>query len=77
VKQPGGKTVHAWATEDDWNPDGLKSNMFKMEWPPRSGKYQNFPELDRASWFQTEAARERILKGQTVFLDRLNDALSA
>ncbi|MET4036574.1 putative NUDIX family NTP pyrophosphohydrolase [Bradyrhizobium sp. JR7.2] len=77
AKQPGGKTVHVWATEDDWNPEELKSNTFKMEWPPRSGKYQNFPELDRASWFQTEEARERILKGQSVFLDRLNEVLSA
>ncbi|MFK4522922.1 putative NUDIX family NTP pyrophosphohydrolase [Bradyrhizobium japonicum] len=77
AKQPGGKTVHVWAAEDDWNPEELKSNIFKMEWPPRSGKYQNFPELDRASWFETEAARERILKGQTAFLDRLRDVLSA
>jgi predicted NUDIX family NTP pyrophosphohydrolase len=76
AKQPSGKTVHVWAAEDDWNPDKLKSNMFQMEWPPRSGKYQNFPELDRASWFETEAARERILKGQAVFLDRLRDAFS-
>jgi predicted NUDIX family NTP pyrophosphohydrolase len=76
AKQPGGKTVHVWAAEDDWNPDELKSNMFQMEWPPRSGKYQSFPELDRASWFETEVARERILKGQAVFLDRLHDVLS-
>ena len=76
AKQPGGKTVHVWATEDDWNPDELKSNMFEMEWPPRSGKHQSFPELDRASWFETEEARERILKGQAVFLDRLQDVLS-
>jgi len=48
-----------------------------MEWPPRSGKYQNFPEVEWASWFETEAARERILKGQTVFLDRPHDVLSA
>jgi predicted NUDIX family NTP pyrophosphohydrolase len=77
AKQPGGKTVHIWATEDDWNPEELKSNTFKMEWPPRSRKYQTFPELDRASWFETETARERILRGQTVFLDRLNEVLSA
>jgi predicted NUDIX family NTP pyrophosphohydrolase len=74
ARQPGGKTVHVWAAEGDWNPDALTSNVFKMEWPPRSGKLQSFPELDRAAWFGFSEARERILKGQTVFLDRLRDA---
>lgn len=74
AKQPGGKTVHVWAAEGDWNPDALTSNVFEMEWPPHSGKLQSFPELDRAAWFGFSEARERILKGQTVFLDRLRDA---
>jgi predicted NUDIX family NTP pyrophosphohydrolase len=71
AKQPGGKTVHVWAAEDDWNPDELKSNMFEMEWPPYSDRLQSFPELDRAGWFDIAEAREKILKGQAVFLDRL------
>jgi predicted NUDIX family NTP pyrophosphohydrolase len=75
ARQPGGKIVHVWAVEDDWNPQALKSNMFEMEWPPRSGKQQSFPELDRAVWFDVTAARERILKGQAVFLDRLIEAM--
>lgn len=77
AKQPGGKTVHVWAVEGDWNSEELRSNIFEMEWPPRSGKRQSFPELDRAVWFDVISARERILKGQAVFLDRLMDAMSA
>lgn len=75
ARQPGGKIVHVWAVEDDWNPEELKSNMFEMEWPPRSGKRQSFPEIDRAAWFALSAARERILKGQAVFLSRLAGVL--
>jgi predicted NUDIX family NTP pyrophosphohydrolase len=71
AKQPGGKIVHVWAVEEDWNPERLESNLFEMEWPPRSGKWQRFPELDRAGWFQIAEARHRILKGQVVFLERL------
>lgn len=55
--------MHVWGVEDDWDPEMLKSNMFEMEWPPRSGKRQSFPELDAALWFDVIAARERILKG--------------
>jgi predicted NUDIX family NTP pyrophosphohydrolase len=68
--------VHVWAAEGEWNPDKLKSNLFEMEWPPRSGKHQSFPELDRAAWFSIDEAFLRILKGQGVFLDRLKDAVS-
>lgn len=71
AKQPGGKIVHVWAVEEDWNPEKLESNLFEMEWPPRSGKRQTFPELDRAAWFPIAEARERIPKGQAVFLERL------
>jgi len=71
ARQPGGKIVHAWAIEGDWDADSLKSNMFEMEWPPRSGRRQSFPELDRAGWFGTNEAHRKILQAQAVFLDRL------
>ena len=73
--QPGGKVVHAWAIEGDWDPADLASNTFEMEWPPRSGRRQSFPEIDRAVWFRVAEAREKILKGQAVFIDRLFEAL--
>jgi predicted NUDIX family NTP pyrophosphohydrolase len=61
AKQPGGKVVHVWAIEEDWDPADLQSNTFEMEWPPRSGRRQSFPELDRASWFGIAEARLKIL----------------
>jgi len=77
VKQKGGKTVHAWAFAGDLK-DGfqLVSNTFEMEWPPRSGKVRQFPEVDRASFFPLEEARRKINLAQTVFLDRLIEQLS-
>jgi predicted NUDIX family NTP pyrophosphohydrolase len=75
ARQPGGKVVHVWAIEEDWDPADLQSNTFEMEWPPRSGQRQSFPELDRASWFGVAAARLKILKGQAAFLDRLLEIL--
>jgi predicted NUDIX family NTP pyrophosphohydrolase len=76
VKQKGGKIVHAWAFAGDLN-DGFKvaSNTFEMEWPPRSGKIQRFPEIDRASFFPVEEAIRKINVAQTVFLDRLVERL--
>ncbi len=71
LKQPGGKIVHAWAAEQDFDPASLRSNGFELEWPPRSGKLCTFPEVDRAAWFPVEAARQKILKGQGDFLERL------
>lgn len=72
VKQKGGKVVHGYACLDilaaDWT---LKSNTFEMEWPPRSGKRQSFPEIDQAVWFDLEAARVKINAAQTAFLDTL------
>lgn len=68
VKQAGGKTVTAWAFEGDCDPASIRSNTFEMEWPPRSGRRQKFPEVDRAAWFDLEAAAEKILKGQAGFL---------
>jgi len=78
VKQKGGKTVHAWAVEGDL-PDHFKlaSNIFEMEWPPRSGRKQTFPEIDRAEFFSTEEARRKINPAQIVFLERLSEALKS
>jgi len=76
VKQKGGKTVHAWAFAGDLKDDfKLVSNPFEMEWPPRSGKVRQFPEVDRASFFPLEEARRKINLAQTVFLDRLIEQL--
>jgi predicted NUDIX family NTP pyrophosphohydrolase len=75
AKQPGGKVVHVWAIEEDWDPANLQSNTFEMEWPPRSGRRQSFPEIDRASWFSVAEARLKILKGQAGFLDYLLETL--
>lgn len=74
AKQPGGKVVHAWAVRGDLDAARMKSNTFSMEWPPRSGRLREFPEVDRAEWFGLDAARIKILKGQTAFLDRLSGA---
>ncbi len=71
IKQPSGKIVHAWAFEGDLEAKNIKSNTFSMEWPPQSGRQQEFPEIDRADWFSIEAARERISKGQLEFIDEL------
>ena len=70
-KQPGGKTVHAWALEADCDPAAIRSNTFTMEWPPRSGRQQEFPEIDRAAWFPLAAAREKVHQGQVAVLDAL------
>jgi predicted NUDIX family NTP pyrophosphohydrolase len=69
--QPGGKRVIAWAVEGDLDPATLVSNNFELEWPPRSGRKQSFPEVDRAAWFSPAEAREKILAGQRVLIDRL------
>jgi predicted NUDIX family NTP pyrophosphohydrolase len=76
IIQKGGKTVHAWAFEGDL-PESfeLKSNPFEIEWPPRSGKLQQFPEIDRAEFFSDNVARRKINPAQVPFLDRLRDAL--
>ena len=75
LRQSGGKQVYIWAVEDDGDPKTLKSNMFSMEWPPQSGRIQQFPEIDSAGWFGLELARKKIIKGQAEFLDRLELAL--
>jgi predicted NUDIX family NTP pyrophosphohydrolase len=71
IKQPGGKIVHAWAVRGDCDAKTIVSNTFSMEWPPRSGKYQEFPEVDRAEWFTIDVAKEKILKGQVSLLEEL------
>ena len=71
IVQRGGKTVHAWALEGDLDVARLSSNTFSMEWPPRSGRTQEFPEVDRAEWFSVEVAREKILDAQRPLLDEL------
>src|SRR6266550_2355292 len=74
VKQRGGKAVHAWGIEDDLPPAfEVKSNFFEMEWPPRSGKCAQFPEIDRAEFFPEEIARRKINPAQVAFLDCLKD----
>lgn len=72
IRQKGGKYVKAWALEGDCDPKAIKSNTFTMEWPPRSGKEQEFPEIDRAGWFSLDAARRKILKSQLPLLEGLN-----
>ncbi len=72
LKQAGGKMVKAWAAEGDCDPEKLVSNTCEIEWPPRSGRKMEIPEVDRAAWFGMDEARERILKSQLPFLDRLS-----
>jgi len=71
VTQKGGKIVQAWAVEGDCDPEKMKSNMFTMEWPPHSGRPQEFPEMDSAGWFAVNEAREKIISAQISFLDEL------
>ncbi len=71
VRQKGGKLVRAWAAEGDFDPATLRSNTFRMEWPPRSGEEREFPEVDRAEWFDLAEAQEKILSAQAEFIERL------
>ncbi|MGV9233125.1 NUDIX domain-containing protein [Streptomyces nigra] len=71
VKQAGGKTVTVWAVEADLDPAAVVPGTFAMEWPPRSGRTREFPELDRVAWLPLDRARELIVKAQAAFLDRL------
>jgi predicted NUDIX family NTP pyrophosphohydrolase len=76
VIQPGRKIVSAWAVEGDFDPERLTSNMFELEWPPKSGRRRAFPEVDRAAWFPVAEARQRILRGQQDLIERLLAALA-
>ncbi|MFF7377105.1 NUDIX domain-containing protein [Streptomyces massasporeus] len=71
VRQTGGKIVTAWAIRADLDPATITPGTFRMEWPPRSGRLQEFPELDRVAWFGLDRARSVIVKAQSAFLDRL------
>ena len=77
VKQPGGKTVMSWALQKDGDAAVMKSNTFTMEWPPKSGRRQEFPEIDRAGWFSLAEAKVKISKGQLPILEDLQSMLGA
>ena len=71
IKQKNGKVVHAWAVEGDFDPATINSNTFQQEWPPKSGRMQTFPEVDRAAWFAAEVAKKKMLSGQPALIDEL------
>ena len=77
LAQPSRKQITTYAIEGDFDPSSLKSNLFEMEWPPKRGTMQSFPEVDRAQWFTPEEARTKILPGQRPFIDRLIQSLGA
>jgi predicted NUDIX family NTP pyrophosphohydrolase len=77
LRQPSGKKVQCFAVEGDVDITDIRSNEFEIEWPPRSGKRQSFPEVDRAAWVTPDAARTLLLKGQVEFVDRLIAATTA
>ena len=77
LRQRSGKLVLAWAVEGDCDPEAIRSNLFEMEWPPRSGRTAQFPEIDRAAWFGLDEARRRILPAQAPFLDEVEARLGA
>jgi len=71
VRLGSGKIIKAWAVKGDLDPSGIRSNTFRMQWPPRSGRVQEFPEVDRAEWFDIEEAQKRINQGQVGLLEEL------
>ena len=76
IKQRSGKIVHPWAFAGDCDPAGIRSNMFSMEWPPHSGRTGTFPEVDRASFFNLEQAKTRVIPAQVALLEELHQKLS-
>jgi predicted NUDIX family NTP pyrophosphohydrolase len=76
LRQKSGKRITAWAFEGDADPALLVSNRFELEWPPRSGRMQSFPEVDRLGWFDLVAARQKLLPGQAPFIDVLQELLA-
>jgi predicted NUDIX family NTP pyrophosphohydrolase len=76
VRVTSGKVLTVWAAEGDLDASAARSNTFELEWPPRSGRMQEFPEIDRADWFGLDAARPKLVKGQVPFLDRLREAVA-
>jgi predicted NUDIX family NTP pyrophosphohydrolase len=77
VRQSGGKTVRAWAVEGQVDPAAVKPGSFSLEWPPRSGRRQEFPEVDRVAWFTPDEARAKLVRAQTAFVDRLVASLES
>jgi predicted NUDIX family NTP pyrophosphohydrolase len=75
VKQSGGKVVRAWALEGDLDASAIRSNTFELEWPRGSGSVRTYPEVDRAAWFDLQTAREKLVRAQVEFLDRLRERL--
>jgi predicted NUDIX family NTP pyrophosphohydrolase len=75
LRQKSGKRIAAWAFEGDADPDALRSNLFELEWPPRSGRLASFPEVDRVGWFDLAQARRKLLAGQAPFIDSLEAVL--
>ncbi len=71
VRQRAGKVVHAWAVEGDLDVTAIRSNTFSIEWPPRSGRFEEFPEVDRAEWFDLDSAERKLSSAQSRFLERL------
>jgi len=76
LRVTSGKLLTVWAAEGDLDADACVSNTFSLEWPPRSGRVQEFPEIDRAAWFAVDVAREKLVRGQVPFLDRLTERLA-
>jgi predicted NUDIX family NTP pyrophosphohydrolase len=76
IRQKSGKRVRAWAIAGDLDAERIQSNLFVMEWPPRSGQTQAFPEVDRAEWFELPDARERVNPAQVALLDRLEQLVA-
>ena len=77
LRQRAGKLVHAWAAEGDCDASAIRSNLFSMEWPPRSGRMAEFPEVDRAAWFTLPQARAKLLEAQLPFLDELQQKMGS
>jgi predicted NUDIX family NTP pyrophosphohydrolase len=77
LRQPSGKRVTAWALEGDLDDEEVRSNTFTIEWPPGSGVTQEFPEVDRAGWFDLQAARRKLVPGQVGFIDRLSELVGS
>lgn len=77
LRQKGGKIVYAWAVQCDVESAAVESNTFSIEWPPRSGKLREFPEIDRAEWFKIDLARRKILKSQLDLLEQLDQAMAS
>ena len=77
LRQPSGKVIYAWAAQGDWDPAGINSNTCRIEWPPRSGRQLDVPELDRAGWFPFAEACQKLVLGQVGFLNELLSVLRA